>query len=89
MSVDSLFAGGVFLTAQATVVIRIASGEVCSEPLVALDVVRGKGAFLFGIQGVEVWARRRGLPDAASICIASLPHQIVSGGLILALSRRG
>jgi hypothetical protein len=38
--IDSPLAAVVFLTAQGTVVIRIASSEVLAEPLVGPDVIR-------------------------------------------------
>jgi hypothetical protein len=45
----SLSAVVVFLLSQMTIMIRIASGKVLSEPLVALEVIRSQIAVLAGI----------------------------------------
>src|SRR5580658_2732409 len=70
----SLFTGGVFLAAQRTVMIQIASGEVLAEPLVALDVILSQLASLCGIQGIEVWARG-GFPHGAVSRIVVRAHR--------------
>ena len=70
----SLFTGGVFLAAQHTVMIQIASGEVLAEPLVALDVILGQLASPCGIQGIETWARG-GFPHGAVSCIVVRAHR--------------
>src|ERR1700685_2330461 len=53
MAVGLLVAVGVFLPTQLAIMICIAFGEVLTEPLVALDVIRSQVAVLFGIQSVE------------------------------------
>ena len=89
LGIGSLFAGGVFLAAQLTVMIQIASAEVLAEPLVALDVIRSQSASLCSIQSLEVWTRRGGQLRAAVGRVGFWAHQIVSAGLILARARRG
>ena len=80
----SFGAAGVFRLGQMTVMIRIASREILSEPLVTLHVLRGQKATSLSIHSIPRWMCS-GFPVGAIVST----YQVVSVRLVLAGGRRG